>query len=126
MTALSGAYVAGNDAGKAYGTFPMMGDVWIPDEILEMTPLWRNFFENTATVQFDHRVLAMTTLAAVTGLFLNSRGVVWKALPRLTQIGLHGTAGMCLLQVCLGITTLLLVVPVPLAAVHQVSIDIIF
>lgn len=80
ITAISGAFVAGNDAvcdsffsyyvlnffliqkrscfslyaglqGHAYNTFPKMGDTWIPDDIFDMKPLIRNFFENTSTVQ---------------------------------------------------------------------------
>ncbi|XP_021665738.1 cytochrome c oxidase assembly protein COX15 isoform X3 [Hevea brasiliensis] len=51
ITAVSGAFVAGNDAGHAYNTFPKMGDTWIPEDIFEMKPLIRNFFENTSTVQ---------------------------------------------------------------------------
>eukprot|EP01035_Chromulina_nebulosa_P016867 gene16867-22354_t len=49
-TILSGAFVAGNDAGNAYNTFPKMGDNYIPDEIFEtnIKPIWRNLFENTA------------------------------------------------------------------------------
>jgi hypothetical protein len=65
ITAISGAFVAGNDAGRAFNTFPKMGDTWIPDNIFEMKPLLRNFFENTATVQLDHRLLATTTLIAI-------------------------------------------------------------
>ena len=67
-TVISGAFVAGNNAGTAYNTFPLMGDVWVPDEILEMQPLWRNFFENTCTVQFDHRYLALSTMSALWGM----------------------------------------------------------
>lgn len=124
-TVLSGAYVAGNDAGRAYNTFPKMGDDWIPEGILEMTPLWRNFVENTATVQFDHRVLALSTLAAI-GLMYKSalgamQGAYFKALPPITRAAYHAVAGMAVTQVALGISTLLLYVPIPLAAVHQVN-----
>ena len=41
--------------GRAFNTFPLMGDVWVPAEILEMKPLAKNFFENTATVQVGYR-----------------------------------------------------------------------
>ena len=44
----SGAYVAGNDAGRAYNTFPMMGDEWIPEGMWTLQPAWRNLVENTA------------------------------------------------------------------------------
>jgi cytochrome c oxidase assembly protein subunit 15 len=51
ITAISGAFVAGNDAGHAYNTFPKMGDTWIPEDVFAMEPFIRNFFENTSTVQ---------------------------------------------------------------------------
>ena len=57
ITALSGALVAGMDAGLIYNTFPKMSGKWIPDDILALYPPLRNFTENPATVQFDHRIL---------------------------------------------------------------------
>lgn len=123
-TVMSGAFVAGNDAGHAFNTFPMMNDRWIPEEIMEMQPQWRNFFENTATVQFDHRVLALSTLAGITGMYAYAKkamqGALWASLPKMTRIALTATNHMALLQVGLGITTLLLNVPIPVAIVHQV------
>ncbi|XP_011871568.1 PREDICTED: cytochrome c oxidase assembly protein COX15 homolog [Vollenhovia emeryi] len=73
VTALSGALVAGMDAGLIYNTFPKMADKWIPDEILAISPVLRNFTENAATVQFDHRILGITTLALITCLGVLSR-----------------------------------------------------
>ncbi|KAL6541846.1 Cytochrome c oxidase assembly protein cox15 [Orobanche gracilis] len=55
VTAVSGAFVAGNDAGRSFNTFPKMGDTWIPEDVFTMKPLIRNFFENTATVQSSSR-----------------------------------------------------------------------
>ena len=72
---MSGAYVAGNDAGRAFNTFPKMGDNWFPENILELTPLWKNFVENTATVQFDHRVLALSSLASIWAMYGRARSV---------------------------------------------------
>lgn len=57
VTALSGAFVAGMDAGLIYNTFPKMADKWIPDDILAISPMLQNFTENPTTVQFDHRIL---------------------------------------------------------------------
>lgn len=57
FTALSGAFVAGMDAGLIYNTFPKMADKWIPDDIFVLTPAWKNFTENPTTLQFDHRIL---------------------------------------------------------------------
>lgn len=122
-TIVSGAFVAGTDAGFAYNTFPLMGDEWIPQEILDLQPIWRNFFENTATVQFDHRVLALSTLGAITAAHVMAKralqGNYWIALPARIRVAYTAVAVMAATQVGLGITTLLLYVPVPIAAVHQ-------
>ena len=57
VTIISGAFVAGNDAGHAYNDFPFFAGQWIPEEIWDdrLSPSFRNAFENTALVQFDHR-----------------------------------------------------------------------
>ncbi|CAI5484696.1 unnamed protein product, partial [Closterium sp. Yama58-4] len=116
VTAFSGAFVAGNDAGRAFNTFPLMGDHWVPPEILELTPLHRNFFENTATVQFQHRVLAISTLAAVTGMWYSARKLPLH--PR-SALLLNTALGITALQVTLGISALLTYVPVSLGSAHQ-------
>ncbi|GJP51849.1 hypothetical protein CLOM_g10980 [Closterium sp. NIES-68] len=116
VTAFSGAFVAGNDAGRAFNTFPLMGDHWVPPEILEMTPLHRNFFENTAMVQFQHRVLAISTLAAVTGMWYSARKLPLH--PR-SALLLNTALGITALQVTLGISALLTYVPVSLGSAHQ-------
>lgn len=116
VTAVSGAFVAGNDAGRAYNTFPKMGDTWIPDDVLSMKPLLRNFFENTSTVQLDHRILATATLASICGLWWATRKIDIHPAVR-SLIG--STLGMAGLQVTLGISTLLSYVPVSLGTAHQ-------
>jgi cytochrome c oxidase assembly protein subunit 15 len=121
-TALSGAFVAGNDAGRAFNTFPTMDGRWVPEGALALAPAWRNIFENTATVQFDHRVLALastTSVAATLG--LASRGAVWQALPVVARTSLVGMGAMVGVQVALGVTTLLMYVPLELAAAHQLG-----
>lgn len=66
LTICWGAYTAGLDAGLVYNdTFPHMGDNWIPEEVWFYKPVWLNFFENHAGVQFIHRWLAMITVAIV-------------------------------------------------------------
>ncbi|XP_076884693.1 heme A synthase COX15-like isoform X2 [Bidens hawaiensis] len=116
ITAISGAFVAGNDAGRAFNTFPKMGDSWVPEDVLSMKPLIRNFFENTATVQLDHRILATATLASICGLWWSTRRVDLHPAVR-SLIG--STVGMAALQVTLGISTLLSYVPVSLGTAHQ-------
>ncbi|KAI3988639.1 hypothetical protein MKX01_027003 [Papaver californicum] len=116
ITAVSGAFVAGNDAGHAFNTFPKMGDTWIPEDILSMEPIMRNFFENTATVQFNHRILATATLLSIGGLWWATRKL--DIHPAIRSL-IGSTMGMAALQVTLGISTLLSYVPVSLGTAHQ-------
>lgn len=116
FTAISGAFVAGLDAGLVYNSFPKMADRWIPSDILAMSPTLRNFTENPTTVQFDHRVLGTATLTLISGMFMLSRR---RVLPPRAYTAATAVAAMGWLQVLLGITTLLTYVPVPLAASHQ-------
>ena len=116
VTILSGGFVAGLKAGHAYNTFPLMDGHWIPQVMFMQEPLWRNFFENIATVQFDHRLLAMLVFVSVMLFWLLS---LRHSFPRHVRIGLHLLMAAVLLQVALGISTLLLHVPVALAATHQ-------
>ena len=123
VTVLSGAFVAGLRAGKIYNTFPMMGDHWLPPGLFALEPLWRNFFDNTTTVQFDHRVLAITTfLLIVVYWFRARRAELPVRAKRSANALLHTTA----LQVVLGISTLLLSVPVWLATTHQAVAMLLF
>eukprot|EP01138_Halocafeteria_seosinensis_P011723 gb/GECG01011980.1/.p1 GENE.gb/GECG01011980.1/~~gb/GECG01011980.1/.p1 ORF type:complete len:433 (+),score=26.50 gb/GECG01011980.1/:1-1299(+) len=120
LTAASGAFVAGNDAGHAYNDWPLMAGKVVPDELWDDEMKHCNFFENTATVQFDHRILAYTSLTAVTALFFTARRPsTWKYLPSRAQTALKAMGGMTVAQVSMGIGTLLLYVPIPLAACHQ-------
>lgn len=116
LTALSGAFVAGLDAGLVYNSFPKMGERWIPDDLLAFSPTLKNFFENPTTVQFDHRILGISTLAAITSLYLFSRKMM---LPKRAKIAISLLTAMAYGQVALGISTLLLYVPTPIAATHQ-------
>ena len=116
LTALVGAFVAGLDAGFAFNTFPLMNGRLIPQGFLALHPWYRSFFEDVATVQFTHRWLAIGTVALVLLLWARARRA---ALPRDARIAVDGFAALALVQAGLGISTLLLVVPVPLAAAHQ-------
>jgi cytochrome c oxidase assembly protein subunit 15 len=116
LTALSGGFVAGLKAGLAYNTFPLMDGHWIPEAMFLMTPAWRNFFENIATVQFDHRLLATLVFVGCISFWLMAKR---HALQASVRIGIHALLAAVLLQVTLGICTLLLHVPIPLASSHQ-------
>lgn len=116
LTLISGGFVAGLKAGKIYNTFPMMGDYWVPPGMLALEPWWRNLFDNMATVQFDHRLLALSTFAAICLYFFSvPRG----DLPARASKAVNALLHTALLQVALGISTLLLAVPTFLAASHQ-------
>jgi len=116
ITIISGGFVAGLKAGKIYNTFPMMGDYWLPPGIMALEPFWRNFFDNMTTVQFDHRILAITTLIAVIGFWFKARSA---DLPARTRPAVNALLHTAVLQVILGITTLLMSVPIILGATHQ-------
>ena len=116
ITALSGGFVAGTRAGFAFNTFPLMDGKLIPDGLFELSPLWRNFFENIVTVQFDHRLMATVIVIMISMLWFKARPLVTDPPAR---VGLMLLFVAMILQVTLGISTLLLVVPVSLAAAHQ-------
>lgn len=116
VTVISGGFVAGLKAGKIYNTFPMMGDHWAPPGMFALDPWWVNFFDNMATVQFDHRVLAISTFALI--VFFWSR-IRKTELPERIRKGINALLHTAILQVSLGIATLLYFVPTFLAATHQ-------
>ena len=115
-TALAGAFVAGLDAGLVYNSFPKMADRWIPTDLWSLEPAWTNFFENPTMVQFQHRILGLTTLTAICLYAVSVRRV---ALPPRARTALNSLVAMSFIQVGLGITTLLMYVPVSMAALHQ-------
>lgn len=116
VTVIAGAFVAGLDAGLVYPTFPKMGDYWIPPEYSDLKPWYRNLFENPVAVQFNHRVLGLTTTAAVFAYTLASYSVKFG---HRAAVARNLLAGMVLVQATLGIGTLLYHVPISMAAAHQ-------
>ena len=116
ITLVSGAFVAGLDAGLVYNSFPKFADRWIPEDILAFSPALRNITENPTTVQFNHRILGTSTLAALLLVAGRAQSLPLPPHLKLTALAL---GGMGCLQVAMGITTLLLYVPVPVAAAHQ-------
>ena len=112
LMALSGGFVAGLRAGHAYNTFPLMNEHLVPPEAFMLDPWWHNFLWNVATVQLVHRAIFWLLLALIPVVW-------WQARRTPARIAGHHLLGMFLLQAALGISTLLLGVPVPLAAAHQ-------
>jgi cytochrome c oxidase assembly protein subunit 15 len=116
LTAISGAFVAGLDAGLVYNSFPKFADRWIPSDLLAFSPTIKNFTENPTTVQFDHRIMGTSTLALITGMYMLSRKC---KLPARAHRAATAVVVMGWVQVILGISTLLTYVPVTLATSHQ-------
>lgn len=131
-TAMSGALVAGLDAGLIYNEFPYMGPGFTPPKSELFSDFyshtadksdvwWRNALENPSLVQLDHRILATTTLTSIIALWIYTKSstAVKSILPAAARKGMHGVVGFVFLQVTLGISTLIYLVPLPLASAHQ-------
>lgn len=116
LTITYGGFVAGLKAGLIYNTYPLMGGQFLPSEWNFMSPLLINFTENAATVQWVHRTLAIITLILVT----YSMAILIKRteLKTLRKAALLTISAICI-QVVLGISTLLMQVPVSLGTLHQ-------
>jgi heme a synthase len=131
LTAMSGALVAGLDAGFIYNEFPYMGNGLTPpaselwDKFYSRKEdgsdlWWRNMLENPSTVQLNHRILATTTFSCIVALFAYSRSKrIASALPRALRLNMGHLLGIAVVQVTLGISTLIYMVPIPLGALHQ-------
>jgi cytochrome c oxidase assembly protein subunit 15 len=123
LTIVSGGFVAGLNAGLIFNTFPLMGGSLIPEGIGALSPWYLNPLENMVTVQFDHRWLAMLTAVLLLAWYVRGRACFDE--PRV-QRSFKLVGMMVILQVALGIVTLLMQVPVFLGALHQVGALLLF
>lgn len=123
LMVVSGGFVAGLRAGLAYNTFPLMNGHLVPPEIFMLDPWYENFFNNMATVQFNHRLVAWLLAILVPWVW-------WQAtragLPLRARRLYHLLLAALALQITLGISTLLLQVPVALGAAHQGGALVVF
>lgn len=117
ITILAGGFVAGLRAGLTYNTFPLMDGLLIPAGYADLRPFLLNLTENIAAVQFNHRLLATLTLLVGAVTLLVGWRAAAEAVPRRPLVAL---GVLILAQYVLGIATLLHVVPVSLAVMHQV------
>jgi cytochrome c oxidase assembly protein subunit 15 len=115
---LMGALVAGINAGKTYTDWPLMDGDLIPAGLFDMQPFWLNFSENHLTVQFDHRMIAYA-LAALTGWHIYR--VLLSGTGGAAQLSAKWLGGALALQIVLGISALMLAVPIWLGAAHQLG-----
>ena len=123
ITIVSGGFVAGLKAGMIFNTFPLMNGEWIPEGVAALSPWYLNLFENKVTVQFAHRLLAITTGLLLFGWYIKGRirfeNPVIKRSFKLVGM-------LVVIQVVLGISTLLTQVPVWLGAMHQAGALLLF
>jgi cytochrome c oxidase assembly protein subunit 15 len=111
-----GAFVAGLKAGLLFNTFPLMGGRLVPEALLALDPVMRNFVENLATVQWTHRALGTLALCSTAVLFAAVRRSDADRASKRLNLAL---AALVAAQYLLGIATLILRVPVGLAVAHQ-------
>ncbi|KAI9762447.1 MAG: Cytochrome c oxidase assembly protein cox15 [Chaenotheca gracillima] len=134
LTTMSGGLVAGLDAGLIYNDFPYMGLGLTPPKSELFSNFysrradgsdiwWRNMLENPSMVQLDHRILATTTFTSIMALWAYTRfgrgGAIRAAMTPAMRKGVRSVTQLVWLQVVLGISTLIYLVPVPLASAHQ-------
>ncbi len=116
VMALSGGMVAGLRAGYAYNTFPLMNGYLVPPETFMLEPWWRNFLYNMAAVQLVHRAFFWTLAVLVPLAWWRNR----------TTLAGNALLAAFVAQASLGIATLLLHVPMALAALHQAGAVVLF
>ena len=113
-----GAFVAGLDAGQVYNSWPKMYDKWIAESVYAMTPLWKNFIYGLSGVQFIHRYLAFFLAFIVVYMFFHAKKI---NLSKLETTTINVLLIIIILQVVLGIFTLLHGVPIWLGVIHQLG-----
>ncbi len=117
----AGAFVAGINAGLIYNTFPLMDGQVIPEAVYSMDPWYLSAFEDATTVQFNHRLVAISLVVLV--------AIVWwrgRAATGVTRRVLNALMVMVLIQASLGISTLVMQVPLGLALAHQAGALVLF
>ncbi len=123
LVVVSGAFVAGLNAGLIYNTFPLMDGQIIPDGLYDLAPWHLNWFENIMTVQFNHRILGITLVVLISATWWRIRS---STASESVKTLANAFAAMAIIQAGLGIATLLLVVPLWLALLHQTGALILF
>lgn len=120
ITIFWGAYTAGLDAGLLYNEWPLMGGSFVPEDMWHLSPAFTNIFENPAAVQFTHRWLAIIAAGFIIAYSVRAMKRGHK------HPVIIGLKIMVLLQVMLGIVTLLTNVHIHVAAAHQAGAAILF
>lgn len=123
LTIASGALVAGTDSGTVYNTWPLMGGRWIPELYTALPSWWQDLTENPAAIQFNHRLLAQT--CALVGL-VSCGLILYANPPHWVRVCTGVFAGLWLVQVGLGVMTVISGAPLTLALYHQAGAVLLF
>lgn len=110
-----GAFTAGSHAGLGYNTFPLMNDQWVAEAVFSMQPWWLSVFESTATIQFVHRWLGALVLILAAIIWFRSLTAQSRQFRWAVSLVFFAT----LVQFGLGVFTLIYVIPIELASLHQ-------
>jgi heme a synthase len=116
LQVIAGAFVAGLNAGFVFNTWPLMDGALFPRHLYGLESFWANFFDDVRTVQFNHRMIAYALVALIVWHYWTLRGTN----EQLQKSG-HMLVAALLVQVCLGIMTLISVVRIDLALLHQLG-----
>ena len=116
LTIISGGFMAGTDSGKAFNTFPLMNEQFIPDGYYFNEYGWKNIFENTIAINFNHRWLAMFTFLFISSLIFSLIGK-----DDYDKLSLLLVLIILFIQILLGILTLIYAVPLKFAILHQTN-----
>lgn len=119
---LLGALVAGIDAGRTFNDWPGMAGQFFPPAAFTIEPVWRNFFENAGLVQFMHRMAGYLLIAFGVVVYLKAR----KSGNAATRGAFTAVLAMLILQMLLGIVTILYIAPLHLAILHQLGAVLLF
>jgi cytochrome c oxidase assembly protein subunit 15 len=112
-----GALVAGIDAGRAYPDWPLMAGGFFPPEPFGLSPVWRNFFEDAGLVQFMHRLAGYGLFANGVFVWLRAR----RSANTQTRFAFNAMLAVMVLQMVLGIVTVIYSAPWQIAIVHQLG-----
>jgi len=114
---LLGALVAGIDAGRAFPDWPLMAGGFLPPEPLSLQPVWRNFFEDAGLVQFMHRMAGYVLFGYALYVWMRAR----RSANGQTRFAFNAIMAVMLIQVVLGIVTVIYMAPWEIAIVHQLG-----
>ena len=114
---LLGALVAGIDAGRAFPDWPLMAGGFLPPEPLSLTPVWRNFFEDAGLVQFMHRMAGYFLFLFTMFVWVRAR----RSANDKTRFAFNAVMALMLLQLVIGIVTVIHSAPWQIAIVHQLT-----